>query len=71
MQVNTSGGEGRVTLPASLLEHLHLKDGDDIYVEQREGGVVILAVDQAHATQLAAARAVMREDEQVLRKLAQ
>jgi len=71
MQIARSDAADAVKLPGELLDRLHVKDGDRVHVEQAPDGSVIIAVDQEHARQMAAARKAMREDHEVLRKLAQ
>lgn len=67
IQIGNSTG---VILPKELLEKLRLKRGDVLHVLEVPGGFQLRAFDDTFAEQMDVAERVMREDRDVLRKLA-
>jgi putative addiction module antidote len=71
LKVTTVGNSTGVILPKELLEKLRVGKGDTLYVTETTRGVELSPYDQDFATQMAIAESIMREDRDVLRKLAQ
>jgi len=71
LKVTTVGNSTGVILPKELLEKLRIAKGDSLYVTETPRGVELSAYDEDFAAQMEVAEAVMREDRDVLRKLAE
>ncbi|MGL5074499.1 MAG: AbrB/MazE/SpoVT family DNA-binding domain-containing protein [Waterburya sp.] len=71
LKVTTVGNSTGVILPKELLEKLRIGKGDTLYVTETSRGVELSPYDQDFATQMEIAESIMREDRDVLRKLAQ
>jgi len=64
---NTTG----VILPKEILEKLRVSKGDTIFVIETKDGVELKTYDPVVAKQMEIAERIMREDRDVLRKLAE
>jgi putative addiction module antidote len=71
LKVTTVGNSTGVILPKELLEKLRIGKGDTLYVTETSRGIELSPYDQDFATQMEIAESIMREDHDVLRKLAQ
>jgi len=71
LKVTTVGNSTGVILPKELLEKLRIAKGDSLYVTETPRGVELTPYDEEFAAQMEIAEAVMREDRDVLRKLAE
>lgn len=71
LKVTTVGNSTGIILPKELLEKLRIGKGDSLYVTETPKGVELSAYDEEFATQMEIAEAIMREDRDVLRKLAE
>jgi putative addiction module antidote len=60
-----------VIFPKEVLEKLRVQKGDELQVLEIPDGVQLVAYDEEFARQLEVAEKVMREDRDVLRKLAE
>ena len=58
-------------MPREILERLRVGKGDSLFVTETPDGVELRAFDDEFAEQMAVAERVMREDRDVLRKLAE
>ena len=65
------GNSVGVVLPKELLEKLRVSKGDTLSVTETPTGVQLSAYDDEFAAQMDIAERIMREDRDVLRKLAQ
>lgn len=65
------GNSTGIILPKELLEKLRIGKGDSLYVTETPKGVELSPYDEEFATQMEIAEAIMREDRDVLRKLAE
>lgn len=65
------GNSVGVILPKELLEKLRLSKGDTLHVLETPRGVELTPYDETFAAQMDVAEKVMREDRDILRKLAQ
>jgi putative addiction module antidote len=71
LKVTTIGNSSGVILPKELMEKLRISKGDTLYVLETPNGIEITPYDPAFLQQMEIAEEVMREDRNVLRKLAQ
>jgi putative addiction module antidote len=67
----TVGSSVGIVLPKDILAHLKVQKGDTLYVTETPDGISLTPYDQEFAEQMAAARRVMRENRDVLRRLAE
>jgi len=65
------GNSTGVILPKELLARLRVELGDTVYATESPDGVRLTASNPDFATKMAAAEAIMREDRDILRVLAQ
>ena len=71
LKITTVGNSAGVILPKELLVRLRLEKGDELYAVETPDGIRLTAYDPEFAAQMEVAERVMREDRDVLRKLAQ
>lgn len=71
LKITTVGNSVGVVLPKEILERLRVQKGDTLYVTETPDGIELRAYDEEFAEQMAIAEQVMREDRDVLRKLAE
>lgn len=71
LKLTRVGNSVGVVLPRELLDRLHVSKGDLLYLVETPGGVELTPYDPEVAEQMEVAEAVMREDRDVLRKLAE
>lgn len=65
------GNSTGVILPRELLEKLRVERGDELQVLETPDGIRLTQFDEQFDTQLDVAEKVMREDRDILRKLAE
>ncbi len=70
LKITTVGNSAGVVLPKELLTHLRLDKGDMLYVTELPDGIKLQPYDPEFARQMEVAEKIMREDRDVLRKLA-
>jgi putative addiction module antidote len=71
LKITTVGNSAGVILPKELLSRLRLEKGDELYALETPGGITLSVYDPELARQMEVAEKVMREDRNVLHKLAQ
>lgn len=71
LKVTTVGNSVGVVLPKELLARLRVSKGDTLYALETPNGVELSAYDPEVAAQIEIAEALMREDRDVLKKLAE
>lgn len=71
LKITTIGNSAGVILPKELLARLHLEKGDELHALEIPGGIHLTNYDPKFAAQMKVAEQVMRDDRDVLRKLAQ
>jgi len=71
LKITTIGNSVGVVLPREILERLRVEKGDTLYAVETPNGIELTAFDEEFAEQMAIAEKVMREDRDVLRKLAE
>ena len=70
LKVTAIGNSAGVILPKELLARLRVEKGDELFAVETPGGITLTAYDPARAAQMEIAERIMREDRQVLNKLA-
>ena len=70
LKITTIGNSAGVVLPKELLARLRVAKGDALYATELPDGVKLTPFDPKLAGQMELAERVMREDRNVLRKLA-
>ncbi len=65
------GNSNGVILPKETLARLNLQKGDTLYLTEGPQGIRLVRFDEEFAAQMDAAREVMRENRDVLQKLAE
>lgn len=71
LKVTAIGNSTGVILPKELLEKLRVGRGDELIATETPDGIMLSAFDATFAEQLDVAERVMREDRDLLRKLAE
>ncbi|MEL7421182.1 MAG: AbrB/MazE/SpoVT family DNA-binding domain-containing protein [Cyanobacteria bacterium J06555_3] len=71
LKVTTIGNSTGVILPKELLAKLRIGRGDTLFVTETPRGVELSPYDAEFATQMEIAESIMREDRDVLKKLAE
>ncbi|MBK9316265.1 MAG: AbrB/MazE/SpoVT family DNA-binding domain-containing protein [Acidobacteria bacterium] len=71
LKITTIGNSAGIVLPKEILEKLRVKKGDNLFVIETKHGIELTPYDPEMAEQMEAAERVMREDRDVLRKLAE
>jgi putative addiction module antidote len=71
VKITTVGNSAGIVLPKEVLSHMNVQKGDSLYLTKTPGGFQIGPYEEAFAAQMEAAREVMRENRDVLRKLAE
>jgi putative addiction module antidote len=65
------GNSAGIILPKETLARLNLKKGDTLYITDGPHGIHLVPYDQEFAMQMEAAREIMRENRDVLQRLAE
>ncbi len=71
LRITTVGNSAGIVLPREILDRLHVEKGDSLYVLETPNGIELTPYNPELAKQMDAAEQVMREDRDVLRKLAE
>ena len=71
VKITTIGNSAGIILPKELLEKLRVSKGDTLTVTETPQGIALHPYDDEFAAGMALAEEIMREDRDVLRKLAQ
>jgi len=71
LKLTTIGNSTGVVLPKEILQRLRVERGDTLYVVETPNGVELTPYNPNFAAQMEVAERVMREDRDVLRKLAE
>ncbi|WP_263350174.1 AbrB/MazE/SpoVT family DNA-binding domain-containing protein [Acidicapsa acidisoli] len=71
VKITTVGNSAGIVLPKEILSHMHVQKGDSLYITQTRDGIHLVPYDEAFAAQMDVAREVMRDNRDVLRKLAE
>jgi putative addiction module antidote len=71
VKITTVGNSAGIVLPKEFLSHMNVEKGDTLFVTKTQDGIHLVPYEEAFAAQMEAAREVMRENRDVLRKLAE
>jgi putative addiction module antidote len=71
LKLTTVGNSTGVVLPKEILQRLRVDRGDILYVIETPTGIELTPYNPEFAAQIEVAERVMREDRDVLRKLAE
>jgi len=71
LKVTTIGNSTGVVLPKEILQRLRIEKGDTLYVLETPHGIELVPYGPEFAAQMETAERVMREDRDVLKKLAE
>ncbi len=71
LKLTTVGNSTGVVLPKEILKRLRVTKGDILYVLETPGGIELVPYDPEYVSQVEVAEDVMREDRDVLKKLAE
>lgn len=71
LKLTAIGNSTGVVLPKDLLEKLRVGRGDELMVLETPDGIELSAYDPEFASQMDVAERIMREDRDLLRKLAE
>lgn len=71
LKITTVGNSVGVVLPKELLAKLRVSKGDTLYASETADGFKITPYDEDFEQQMAIAEKIMRENRDVLRKLAE
>src|SRR5690606_34682412 len=71
LKITSIGNSAGLILPKEILARLRLEKGDELYVLETPDGIKLTTFDPTLAEQMEVAEQIMREDRQVLHKLAQ
>lgn len=70
LKITTVGNSAGVVLPKELLARLHVEKGDTLYVTELPDGIKLAPYDPEFGRQMEVAERIMRENRDLLRKLA-
>jgi putative addiction module antidote len=70
LKITTVGNSAGIVLPKELLARLRLDKGDELYAAETPDGIQLTPYDPEFARQMEVAEGVMRENRDVLRRLA-
>jgi putative addiction module antidote len=71
VKITTIGNSVGIVLPKEILSHLHVEKGDTLYITESPDGIRLSPYDAALARKLDVFEQVMRENRDVLKKLAE
>ena len=71
VKLTTVGNSTGIVLPKELLEKLRVQKGDTLHVLETPNGIELTSFDPEFARQMDVAEKVMREDRDILRRLAE
>ena len=71
LKVTAIGNSAGIILPKDLLERLRVSKGDELTVVETPNGIELTAFDADFAHRMDLAEEIMREDRDVLRRLAE
>ena len=71
VKITTIGNSVGIVLPKEILNHLHVEKGDSLYITESPDGVQLSPYNVDLGRKLDAFKQVMRENRDVLKKLAE
>jgi len=70
-KVSKVGNSSALIIPRDLMDKLRLEQGDTVTISDTEAGLLVSPYDEAKTKQLDIAHKIMRENRNMLRKLAE
>jgi putative addiction module antidote len=71
LKITTVGNSAGIVLPREILERLRVQKGDVLYATETPNGIELRPYEEEFAEDMAVAERVMRENRDLLRKLAE
>ena len=71
LKITTVGNSAGIVLPKEILKRLRVDKGDTLYLVETPNGIELTPYDPEFASQMEVAERVMRQDRDVLKKLAE
>jgi putative addiction module antidote len=71
LKITTIGNSIGVVLPKDILERLRVQKGDTLFVTETPDGIELRAFDEEFAADMEMAEKIMRDNRDILRKLAE
>ena len=71
LKITTVGNSVGIVLPREILQRLRVEKGDTLYALETPNGIELTPYDPEFVEQMEIAKRVMREDRDVLRRLAE
>lgn len=71
LKITTVGNSAGIVLPREILERLRVEKGDTLYALETPNGIELTPYDPQFAEQMEIAKSVMRDNRDLLRKLAE
>lgn len=71
LKITTVGNSAGIVLPREILERLRVEKGDTLFATETPNGIELRPFDEDFADDMAIAERVMRENRDLLRKLAE
>jgi putative addiction module antidote len=71
LKITTVGNSAGIVLPREILERLRVEKGDSLFVSETPNGIELTPFDEEFAEDMAVAEKVMRDNRDLLRKLAE
>jgi putative addiction module antidote len=71
LKITTVGNSAGIVLPREILERLRVGKGDTLFVSETPDGIELRPYDDEFAEDMAVAEQVMRDNRDLLRKLAE
>jgi putative addiction module antidote len=71
VKITQIGNSVGIVLPKEILAELNVQKGDSLHLVKHPEGLLLTQYDQEFATQMEAMRFIMRENRDVLRRLAE
>jgi putative addiction module antidote len=71
LKITTVGNSAGIVLPKELLSHMNVEKGDTLFVTKTSDGIQLVPYEESLSAQMDVMREVMRENRDVLRKLAE
>ena len=71
VKITTVGNSAGVILPKEVMARMAVQKGDMLFLTETADGIQLTPYDQEFAEEMAVARKIMRENRDVLRRLAE
>jgi putative addiction module antidote len=71
LKITTIGNSVGIVLSKEILSHMNVEKGDTLFLTKTQDGIHLVPYEETFAAQMEVAREIMRENRDVLRKLAE